>query len=335
MRSARIHARLGRLARGATAGHAGRLTLCLALAPPFLAGLGSMLPPPQGAPDRGAADAALLESALERVLGDFERRARLAGSHATWDEAWEIETRDLLVRTPLNHYIGAQLGRDLETMLGHFRELGRTEWRPRARLPVFLFGSLADYNDFGNNFGAEHSSMLGSFWASDHELRPTALYFDSNRSLTSIWATHSLFHQFANQAFPSAPAVWLDEGLASYFSIFYWDADWGAAEFRRVVDTGRFVPLRRLMSDPLAAYTDDPHSRFVELGALFNYLLNYRPDTRTQRNAEGQVLMSPAGDYLHDLLRGRDVSSHPVHELFTVRLGELEADLRAFDFAAQ
>jgi hypothetical protein len=278
------------------------------------------------------ADEALLERVLDRAQAELEERLVLVGDHARWETAWRIETRDYEVRTSLNWYIGRKLGDDLEAMLGFFRELGRTQWRPPQPMNVFLFPSLAEYNAFGNEHGQEHSSMLGSFWASAQADRPVALYFDSNRLRVSMWATHSAFHQFSGQAFPTTPELWLDEGLASYFAIFFWDAQWGATEFRRVVDTGRFTPLRQLMREPIAAWVDDPDARFVQLGALFTYLLNYREDTRTQKNAEGVVLISPAADYVSDLLRGRDVSDHPVHELFTTRLDELEADLRAFQF---
>ncbi len=88
------------------------------------------------------------------------------------------------------------------------------------------------------------------------------------------------------------------------------------------------------MSTP-ATQNADPawaHARFVQLGAMFNYLLHFRADTRTERNADGVILLSPAADYINDLLRGRSVVEHPMHELFTTRLDELEADLRAFDF---
>jgi len=290
---------------------------------------------PRGAPSPGDE---MLDRLLERSQAQLEAAAVVLADHSSWDDAWEITTRDYAVRTSMNWYLGKRLGDDLEAMLGFFRELGRTEWRPPNRMRVFLFPSLADYNAFGNAFG-EHSSMLGSFWASDHPERPVALYFDPNPFWVSTWATHSAFHQFAGQAFPSTPPLWVDEGLASYFAHFYWDPAWGADEFRRVVDGGLFLPLRQLMREPISAYVtppgstvDEAHRRFVELGALFAYLLNHREDTRTQYNADGIVLLSPAADYVADLLRGRDVSDHPVHELFTVRLDELEADLRAFRF---
>jgi hypothetical protein len=301
----------------------------------LLACAAPVCPAPIPAASGGAApqeDSAALERALAKAQAGLEKTTRVLEDHSSFERAWVIPTRDYEVRTSLNWYIGKRLAEDLEAMLAFFRDFGRTNWRPQEPLSVHLYGSLAEYNSFGEQFGAHHSSILGSFWASDHPERPVALYMEANPKLLAMWATHSAFHQFAEQAFPSVPDVWVSEGLASYFSIFFWDAPWGAAEFRRAKSSDRYVPLRQLMREPLEAYAQDPDTRFVELGALFHYLLNHRPDTRIERNAEGVVLLAPAQDYLIDLLRGRDVSGHPLHELLHERIEELEADFKAFDF---
>ena len=281
-----------------------------------------------------SSDAATLERVLSQAQARLESRAKLLEDHTSWERAWEIPTRDYLVRTSLNWYIGKRLGDNLDAMLGHFRALAQTEWRPAQPLRVFLFPTLPEYNTFGEQHGAHHSSMLGAFWAGDQPEQPLAVCFDANPLQYTMWATHAAFHQFAEQALPRVPPTWLNEGLASYFGIFYWDTAWGTAQFRSVVDAGRFVPLRRLMAEPLEAYAEDPEARFVELGTLLHYLVNCRPDTLTERSAEGDVLTAPAEGYLSDLLRGRDVTGHPVHALLTVGLDELEAELRAYDFGS-
>jgi hypothetical protein len=294
------------------------------------------LAPAPGASGAGEAaelvDGAALERALSQAQARLEGRTRLLEDHTSWERAWVIPTRDYSVRTSLNWYIGKRLGDNLEAMLDHFRQLGRSQWRPPEPLQVFLFPSLPEYNAFGEQYGAHHSSILGGFWASDHPERPAALYFDPNSLQVSMWATHAAFHQFAEQAFPTIPELWVSEGLASYYAIYYWDPRWGVAEFQRVVESpARYVRLRQLMREPLENYAADPQARFVELATLFHYLLNCRADTRTQK--EGEVLlMAPAEDYFHDLLRGRDVTGHPVHELLTSGLEGLEAELCAFDF---
>ena len=233
--------------------------------------------------------------------------------------------------------MGAQLGADLEAILAEFRKLLRTDWRPPARQRVFLFSTLAEYNVYADRVGGTHSSLLGSFWATDDPERPVALYHTPGSALSRMWASHSAFHQFVEQAFPSIPDVWVGEGLASYFGVFLWNFDWGIDEFLRTREAGYFVPLRQLMAEPIESYgsasdNDVAHGRMLQLGALFAYLLHYREDTRTQVNEEGVVLLAPAADYINDRLRGRDLRYNPVHELLTTDLDELEADLRAFNF---
>lgn len=278
------------------------------------------------------ADAAALERVLSQAQARLESRARLLEDHSSWERAWEIPTREYLVRTSLNWYIGKRLGDDLDAMLDNFRQLARTEWQPPEPLRVFLFPTLPEYNAWGAEHGAHHSSLLGGFWAGDQPERPVAVCFEANALQASMWATHAAFHQFAEQALPRIPETWLGEGLASYFGIYYWDPAWGTAEFARVVASGRFVPLRQLMSESLEAYAADPGARFVELGTLIHYLLNCRPDTLTQKSEDGTVLAAPAESYLSDLLRGRDVTGNPVHALMTRDMQALEAELRAYDF---
>ncbi len=201
-------------------------------------------------------------------------------------------------------------------------------------MPIHLYPSLGEYNQFGNNFGADHSSVLGSFFATQHPDRPVAMYFHVNQGQLVMWANHSAFHQFVDRAFANVPPIWVSEGLASYFA-FYWQQPYLASEFEAIAAGDRWLPLSQIMREGVDGYGTDPHARFVELAMLFNYLLHYRADTRTQKNEDGIVLLSPAADYCADVLRGRDVSDHPVHELLTTGLRDLEAELRAYPFTAR
>jgi hypothetical protein len=273
-----------------------------------------------------------LDRALERSQARLRERVELVDDHSTWEQAWEIGSENFNVKTPMNWYIGARLGRDLDAMLEHFRKLTRSNWRPQVPLPIYLFPNLGDYNTFGNDFGEHHSSVLGSFYATSHPERPVTMYFHVNPYYLGMWATHSAFHQFVAQAFTTTPPTWFEEGLAAYFSIYYWDTAYGVGEFERIVRDGSFLPLSQLMREGVDAYPADPQTRFVELAMLFNYLLNYREDTRTQTNENGDILLAPAADFVADVLAGRDVSWNPVQELVSVRLAELEADLKAYDF---
>lgn len=284
--------------------------------------------------DGDAVDRAVAR-AVERTQAKLETQLALFDDHSSWENAWEIETPSYRVTTSLNWYIGRRLGTDLETMLGYFRELTGTEWRPPTPMPFHLYPTLGEYNQFGNNFGEHHSSVLGSFYATQHPDRPVAMYFHASKKQLAIWATHSAFHQFVDRAFANAPPIWVAEGLASYFAIFYWDQSYGMAEFERIARSDAWIPLAQIQREGLDIYPADPHTRFIELGMVFNYLLHYRPDTRTQKNEDGVVLLSPAADYCADLLRGRDVSRHPVHDLLNSGLAEFEAELRAYTFTSR
>ncbi len=283
-------------------------------------------------PDGGDAVDRAIARAVARTQSRLARDVVPFEDHSTWDTAWEIESKSYRVTTSMNWYIGAALAQDLETMLGYFRELAATEWRPPTPMPIHLYPTLGEYNQFGDTFGEFHSSALGSFCATQHPDRPVAMYFHVSKNQLTMWATHSAFHQFVDHAFANVPPTWVSEGLASYFAIFYLDQAYGISEFQRIAGGDTWIPLSQLQREGIDAYPTDPHTRFIELGTLFNYLLHYREDTRTQKNADGIVLLSPAADYCADVLRGRDVSGHPVHELLTSGLTELEADLRAYSF---
>ncbi len=285
-------------------------------------------------PGAGAAFDRALARSLARAQVELE--SSRFDDHSTWDRAWEIPSESFRVRTAMNWYIGAELGRHLDTMLEHFRSVTRSSWRPPTPMSVFLFSNLQEYNQFGaagifQQVSANHSSILGSFYGPEHAERPVALYFDRNRTRLGMWATHSAFHQFAEGAFGGQRPLWFEEGLASYFSLFYWDKAYAATEFRLLVERGTFVPLAQLQRETIDQYVADPHARFIELGMLFAYLLLYREDTRTQLGPDGVVQSAPAADWVAAALRGADVSNDPVQELLREGLDELEADLKAFE----
>lgn len=271
-----------------------------------------------------------LGRALERAQVRLERASILAVDHSEWDNAWEIESEHYLVRTTANWYIGKRVAQNLENMFSFFSDVTGTDWQPNERLQVFLFEDLGDYNVFGDSNGEHHSSILGSYHATAHPQQPVATYLHHSQLQVGQWVTHSAFHQFVTSAFSRPLPVWFEEGLASYFARAYWDKPFLISEFKRISNSEAYVPLGTLLREPIEEYVADPHVRFVELGTLFTYLLHHRPDTMTQKNADGVVLMAPMGDYVLNTLRGQDVTDNPVHELLTQDLDQLEAELRDF-----
>jgi hypothetical protein len=273
-----------------------------------------------------------VDRANERARQRLETKVVVLDDHSTWDKAWKINTKNFVVTTPMNYYIGAKLGSDLETMLGYFKDLAQSEWQAPDPMEIHLYPNLGAYNQFGDQFGEHHSSVLGSFYATQNADRPVATYFHVNRTMVSMWATHSAWHQFVDRAFARSLPTWIDEGLASYFGTFYWDGAYGVSEWKKIVESERFIPFVQLKTEGIDVYGVDPHTRFIELGMLFNYLLHYREDTRTQRTAEGVVLVSPAADWIALLLRGEDPSGHPVQELVSTRLDDIEREMKAYPF---
>lgn len=273
-----------------------------------------------------------LQQALERAQAKLELQPLLLGDHTQWVNAWEIETEHFRLRTTANWYLGQRMAQNLEGMLPFFQEITGTQWAPSEPLRIFLFEDLTGYNQFGDDNGEYHSSMLGSYYATAHPERPVATYLHHSPKQLGMWVTHSAYHQFASAAFSQPVPVWFDEGLASYFANAYWDPTYLATQFKRISKSQSYVPLRTLLSEPIDLYIADPHSRFIELGMLFNYLLHHRPDTMTKKNADGIVLIAPAADYISGVLHGRDVTDNPVHTLLTTDLDLLEAELLGHQF---
>jgi hypothetical protein len=139
-----------------------------------------------------------------------------------------------------------------------------------------------------------------------------------------MWVTHSATHQYLEQTFGNAMPTWVSEGLASYFAL-YWDWEYGKRELRRLIDAGRLVPLRRLVAEPLPAYVGSADARFIELGMLFHFLLNYCEGTKL--GAAGDPDDGPFLQFLRASVRGQDTS-----KLVFVQTVEEAAELLEEDF---
>ena len=130
------------------------------------------------------------------------------------------------------------------------------------------------------------------------------------------------------QPIKAQPPVVVSEGLASYFSLF-WDWSYGSRELKRLLASG-FIPLERLVREPIGAYVNGAQDRFMELGMFFHYLLNYREDTKTVANEQGEV--GPMRDMLRAMFRGQVATALPAYRTLNQDLAKVEADFKAFDF---
>lgn len=270
-----------------------------------------------------------IRGAIERAQAELEGVTDLWEDHSTWENAWEVQSGSYLVRTTHSRRLGLDVGGSLEVMLAEFSNILNPDFKARTPFPVFILPVLSQYNQFGDDFGEHHSSIYGSFFAADHEERPVAVLYDENRTLLLMYATHSALHQFIDRSFSRNPPTWISEGLASYFAI-RWAYAWGVSQLQGLIDGNRFIPLAQLRDASLEQYAENAHARFMELGMLFYYLLHFREDTRMTQEREGAF-----AEYLRAVLGGSNHTQLPFHDLATRRIGELEADFKAFSFPTQ
>ena len=271
----------------------------------------------------------ILDRAIDRAQTRLQERLEIGQDHSDWVNAWEVESEHYLVRSTHSRFLAAELAQGLEQMLEHFQRILRPEWQPTRRFPIFVFPDIAAYNNFGNTNGAEHSSFYGSFYEEATQDRAVAMAYDENRTLLKMQATHSALHQFVADASAQPLPTWVSEGLASYFALF-WNFNWGIAEFRRIADGGTFIEMPDLLNAPIAAYTGRTHERFIQLGMLFAYLLNYREESMTAAG-EGQG-PGPFARALQGMLDGSGPTTGVLRSLFGEGMNEFYADFRAFEF---
>ncbi|MFH0946605.1 MAG: hypothetical protein V2A76_15535 [Planctomycetota bacterium] len=272
-----------------------------------------------------------LDSALHRARTRLERKADLFKDHSSWENAWVVESSHYQVRTTHSRYLGEQIAAGLEEMLGHFQTLLKTDFVPDRKFQILIFPTIPEYNAFGRDNGAEHSSFYSSFYSAQHPDGPVAAVLDTNVIWLKMRITHAAFHQYLAAVRRSTAPLWIEEGLASYFSL-YWSYDYCAKEQARLVDESRLVPFDRLFSTTLESLGLNTHDLLMEMGTLFNYLRWHRLDTCTVLDAEGKVLREPFGDYLRAVVAGADVSKMAVHRLLTEQRDKLERDFMEFRF---
>ena len=291
-----------------------------------------------GPPELPAPPDPAYSKALERAIERAERRVE--ASLVLWEDhtdpanPWRVVSDHYEVVTNHSWAFGKEVSVYLEEMLVQFQSVLGTDFAPAEPFRILVLADLAAYNAFGDQYGAEHSSFLGSFYAAGHPDQVVATYHNTNGPLSRMWITHSAFHQFRAAAFPQAsPPAWLEEGLACYFGSFG-DYAYVRSELLRIRSSSHpdaWIPLSKLITDGVASYGDRFHNRMVELAMLFTYLRIFREGTRTV--VDGEVLLeAPFEEYLALWIRGEDPSGHPLHELFTERLDELEQEFKTYAF---
>ena len=291
--------------------------LTLALLPPLPAGTGD-------------AYRKVVAAALARAQADLAASLDFEIDHSRWEDPWIVTSAHYEVRTTVSFAQAHELAKNLEFLRSEFVELLGEGRRPAGPARVWVLPTLAEYNRFGNEHGAEHSSILGSFFAADHPEQPVVTFFDGNWTQLGMWVTHSALHQFVAREFARVPEPWIEEGLASYFALF-WDWNYGASQLAELGRGRKLVPLTRLLSEPLQAYVGRSHERFMQLGMLFRWLLEDCEATKDEPSSEPP--RGPFRDFLRAAVRGQREGQAELAEILAADADLLDEDFRAFDFA--
>ena len=312
-----------------------RLTpiLFAAIAATAAPGLLSQQDPSGGAPTAAASvvDRAM-KGAIDRASLQWIDHFDLYEDHREWDRAWESESAHYRVKTTHSMLLATQLCEDLEAMLGHFQTVLGTDYAPPERFTIYVYPNIDAYNEFGDQFGEDHSSYFGAFHSTSHPQRPVACMYLSNFQFLRMYVTHAATHQFVRAAFPATPPLWLDEAMASYFAL-YWNFDHGVEQVSGLQSSGTLFPLAELTRAAVDQYGTRTNDRFSQLGMLFSYLLWYREDTCSQRLESGEVVAGPFQTYVRDVLNGTPAAELDFHRwlLFDHR-DEIDEAFRSFDF---
>lgn len=283
-------------------------------------------------PGGGETDAyrRVVSQALERAQSKLLGETHVEVDHSRWEDPWVVTSEHYEVRTTRSYLQGRRLADGLELLRAEFVRLLGEGHEPAGKHKVWVLPGIGDYNRFGQQNGAEHSSILPSFYSSQHAERPVVTYQNPNETLLGMWATHGALHQYLEETFGPQSLVWVDEGLASYFALF-WDWGYGATNLEKIEKGATWVPLERLLAEPLQAYAKDPDDRSIELGMLFNFLLNHCEATRN--GATGDPATGPFQDLLRAAVRGEDVSDSEFLQTFDEAAPLLEDDFKSFDFS--
>ena len=131
------------------------------------------------------------------------------------------------------------------------------------RLPFYLYADADEYLDGGGTKGS-----AGQYDPATRTLMAIAPEIPTGPMAEIAWAVvqHEGFHQFADAVIGGELPIWLNEGLAEYFSEAVYTGDgyvsglvpqWRLERVRRRFADGDFMPLERFMSMSHADWNGD------------------------------------------------------------------------------
>ena len=197
-----------------------------------------------------------------------------------------------LIRSRNLSVLGQQPSRTLRAVARQLEEfravvggLINNAGRPLAQPTfVYVFGSEQEFAPFKPLYKGQPASMGGYFFHDD-EVNDIALKLDGDDDGARI-VFHEYAHLLLHGAARSIP-LWLDEGLAEYYSTYALDADGRRVEIGRPIVwhvallRNRIVPLADLIAvdhaSPLYNERDRKSIFYAEAWALAHYLMTAMP----------------------------------------------------------
>jgi hypothetical protein len=262
---------------------------------------------------------ARVSEASSKLQSDYEATLKLRPDRTQFENAFQCVSAHYRVRCNETYAVARIIDDVLEKMWLQYQGLLQAE--PKGDpMPVFVFRTIEEYNQFSQTNGAQHSSNYGAYYSTQNAEHPVVTYVAPNADdpfFTKLCASHAAFHQFLASTSPTALPAWLDEGLASYFSLYMQPDAWNSylPSLGERWQNGLPVGLSTLLRAGNETYTADHYN---EIGAFVYYLRHLRPDTSKVFD-----------DFVRKLVRGDAVNDSPVQQVVSGDLAALEKDFVA------
>ena len=168
-------------------------------------------------------------------------------------ETFTVETEHYDVKTDISARFAEVIGKHMEAIFQEYsRRLERFGADIKNRFEVVVY---ADQESYDEDVPSALKGSVGAFVSKKHLL----VSYRGNRTYESVLRTlyHEGFHQFMFEGIAEDCPIWLNEGLAEYFS----EATWNGRGFttgqvptvrlaivKQAIDKRQYLPLQKLFS---------------------------------------------------------------------------------------
>jgi len=199
----------------------------------------------------------------DAAVAALEKRLDLVLDGPDWEEKFEVETRNYVVRTNVSEEFAEEIANKAELIRRLYEDVFPRS-RSRRKSPIVVFATKQEYHAHGGPANAG-----GHF---DPVFKQLFLFRYDDPADTSLVLYHEGFHQFLDGVLEEKAPQWFNEGLADYFGPAEYVNEGGAEGMRiqpnpwrlrlvkQMIQAERYVPFERLMNmsraemyDPRAA----------------------------------------------------------------------------------